>query len=408
MKRVVLALTARRVRDALHPGGRAAAVRLHDGAGLYLQLTAGGGRSWLLRYRDASGERHFGLGSAHSIGLAEARRLADAARVRLRAGVDLIADRAGAKAARDLAQLRTFKSVAETCIAGKLNSWSNPRHATQWTSTLAKHVYPMLGTRPVNSIVRSDIEAVLTPIWDSTPETARRVRSRIETVLAYATVQGYREGDNPAVWRGNLKVSMPVQAKTGRHHAALPWRQVAVFGDALRKQPGVAASALWFAILTAARSGEVRGMTWDEIDMDEAAWTVPASRMKMKRAHRVPLSAQAMIVVQAQPGRTGLVFPGTRPDQPLSDMTLTAVIRRMQGTVKPLPWSDAGRCVTAHGFRASFRTWCEEATPFPLNIAEAALAHSGGSKTVVAYARGELFDKRREMMGAWGDYCTGM
>jgi integrase len=274
-------------------------------------------------------------------------------------------------------------------------------HRAQWRSTLETYAYPVFGDRPVTEIGVGDVMRVLEPIWREKAETASRLRGRIESVLDYATARGWRTGDNPARWRGHLQNLLPARGKIARvnHHAALPWRDMAAFMTELRQQEGVGATALQFAILTAARTGEVIGARWSEIGVTEAVWTVPAERMKAHRLHRVPLTAPALAVLQRmEPGRPvdgdGYVFPGGRRGQPLSNMSLAAVLKRMRR-------SD----LTVHGFRSTFRDWAAEATHYPREVAEAALAHTLRDKVEAAYRRGDLFDKRRRLMDEWASYC---
>jgi integrase len=373
-------LTARKVETA-KPG------RHSDGAGLSLLVQASGGKSWVLRVQIDGRRRDCGLGSYPSISLAEARDKARELRKAIKAGQD-----PRAKAAKVL----TFKEAARRLIELKRPGWRNAKHAAQWTSTLSTYVYPTLGERDVRSVGTADVLAVLEPIWTATPETASRIRQRIEAVLDYASAVEAREGANPARWRGHLANLLPRPGKVRavRHHAALDWREAPAFWATLQKREGSAAHALAFAILTAARSGEVRGMTWDEIDPDSAVWTVPAARIKAGREHRVPLVPAALALLGDRGKAEALVFPSpSRSRTMLSDMALTAVLRRM------------GRGdLTVHGFRSTFRDWAGETSGHPREVIEQALAHRLKDKAEAAYARGDLFQKRRKLMTDWAAY----
>ena len=370
-----------------------------DGRGLILHVVTAERRNWLLRYMRAGKERVMGLGSAAVVSLDEARERAQAARKLLAAGIDPIDARQAEQAAAQAEQAKriTFAEAATQYIAAHEAGWRNPKHRQQWRNTLTSYAEPILGAIPVGDIDANLVLRALAPIWHSKPETATRVRSRIELVLDYATARGWRTGTNPAIWRGNLKLMLPARAKVRavKHHAAVDWREAPGFMAALRERDGMGARALEFAILTAARSGEVREARWSEIDLTRALWTLPAARMKGGREHRVPLSDAALAVLEAQAklrDDSGLVFHGHRPGVPMSDMTLTAVLRRM------------GRGdLTAHGFRSSFRDWVAD-NGKPADLAEAALAHAIGDKTVAAYHRSDLFDPRRRLMADWADY----
>ena len=418
----VARLTVATVRAAKYDprkGGRP--IRIGDGGGLYLQISSGGGKSWLFRYMLAGRSREMGLGSAEFVTLAEARQRAFDARRDLTEGRDpiearLAAERA-AKLAQATAQVNTFQSVADRYVSAHEAGWRNPKHRAQWRSTLETYVYPVLGEMSVGEITTDEVMRVLRPIWQKKPETASRVRGRIEAVLDAATAEGVRAGDNPARWRGHLAKLLPAHKKVAavRHHPALPFDQVPAFVAELRTKVGMSARALEFAILTAARTGEVRGARWSEIDLTEAVWTVPKERMKANREHRVPLSAEALALLRAcQPptagwDRNGYVFPGERPQKPLSEMALEMLLRRMNEVdegVAP-PWRDRnGEPVVPHGFRSTFRDWCSEATDYPRDLAEAALAHALRDKTEAAYRRGDALEKRRKMMEDWARFCT--
>ncbi len=383
-------LTARRVAGFKAPG------KLGDGGGLWLRATRGGGRWWFLRYRFRGRNRELGLGSPDEVGLKEARQDAVWARRQIHEGIDPIEQRRNERAK---SSAPTFAECAERFISANQAAWRNAKHCAQWRSTLKTYAYPVFEATPVDAIDVADVLKVLKPLWTLKPETASRLRGRIERVLDWARVSEYRQGENPARWHGHLDqlLPKPSDVRAVRHHAALAWREIPQFMGDLRQRQGVAARALEFAILTAARSGEVRAMQWAEMDADKT-WTVPAERMKAKRKHRVPLSPRAGAVLDemrrfgCEPGQ--LVFPGMRPGKPLSDMTLSAVLKRM------------GRHdSTVHGFRSSFRDWCAEATNFPREVCEEALAHTLASKVEAAYRRGDLFEKRRPLMAAWAVYC---
>jgi len=370
------------------------------GSGLALQIAKGGSASWILVYRRGAGvRRKMGLGPYPTVSLEAARQKAAAARQLLLEGRDPLGSRADEKARR--LACPTFAAAAQRYIEAHRAGWKNEKHAAQWGATLAAYAYPKFGELPVSAVETAHVLEAVEPIWATKPETASRLRGRIESVLDYAKARKWRQGENPAAWKGHLALTLPARSKVQRveHHAALPWRETAEFMSALRQQPGVGSLALQFAILTAARSGEVRGMTWDEVDLDSDTWTIPADRMKARREHRVPLTAPALeILRQMAVGRAPgeLVFPGQRPGRSLSDMSLTAVLRRMKR-------GD----LTAHGFRSSFRDWCFESTNYPHELAEAALAHVIGGKTEQAYLRGDAFQRRRRLMRDWADHCGG-
>ena len=331
-----------------------------------------------------------GLGSFPSVPLAEAREKARAHRSKIELGADPISVRRAAQsaAAAERNSQQPFSTVAAQYIAQHAKTWKNAKHEAQWASTLHTYAEPIIGSLLVRDVTSAHVIKVLEPIWTSKTETATRVRSRIELVLDFAAARGLREGPNPARWRGNLDAALPKPSKLAkvRHHAAVAVDDMALFMVRLRDQAGMGARALEFAILTAARSGEVRGAAWSELDLTDALWTVPAERMKSGREHRVPLSRAAVKLLRSLPmgEPDGSVFPGLRG--PLSDMSLTAVLRRMS--------VDA----TAHGFRSTFRDWCSERTNHASEVAEMALAHTVGDKVEAAYRRGDLFDKRVLLM----------
>jgi integrase len=368
-------------------------------AGLALQVSTSGARSWVLRYRAGVKRRDMGLGAFPGVTLAEARKSAAAARVKIKAGADPIEDASAARSARDAANAAalTFDKCAEKFIASKASEWKNDKHAQQWHNTLKQYASPVMGKLLVRDVDLPQVMKVLEPIWSTKTETATRLRGRIEAVLDWATVSKFRHGLNPARWRGHLDKLLAKPSKIAKpvHHAAIPVGEVGAFMVKVRAAEGTGARALEFAVLTAARSGEVRGATWAEIDLDGALWTIPGERMKAAKAHRVPLSPAALAVLAAQPHMAGtdLVFAAPRGGV-LSDMTLTAVMRRMRVNAVP------------HGFRSTFRDWCSERTNYPRDVAEMALAHAIGDSVEAAYRRGDLLDKRRRMMDEWAAFCA--
>ena len=372
-----------------------------DGGGLFLQVSASGSKSWVFRFKEAGKQHEMGLGATHTIGLAEAREKArECRRLRLD-GIDPIEARkiARAQARLDAAKAVSFKDCAERYITSHGAGWRSPTHAAQWPSTLRIYVYPVFGSLPVQGIDVGLVLKVLEPIWSVKPETASRVRGRIESVLDWATARGYRQGDNPARWRGHLENLLPGKLKVRRvkHHAALPYAEIGDFIAQLKSQEGVGARAFEFTILTAARTGEVIGATWSEMNIAEQLWVVPAERMKSGKEHRVPLSVAALAILeQMQAIRQGnFVFLGGKAHRPLSNMAMMMTLRRM------------GRGdLTVHGFRSSFRDWAAERTDFPSEVAEMALAHAVSSKVEAAYRRGDLFQKRRQLMDTWSRFCT--
>lgn len=386
-------LTVLCMRQARGPGYYA------DGGGLQLQVSATGTQSWVFRYRRAGKRHEMGLGSAQVVGLARARELARACRLLLLEGRDPLTERKQARAMQAAQQARrmTFDQCAAGYIQAHQGGWRSPKHAAQWKNTLATYASPVIGALPVADVDTAFVVKVLAPIWNTKNETATRLRGRIESILGWATVSNLRQGDNPARWRGHLDnlLANPSKVAPVKNHPALPWRETAAFMAALRRRDGIAARAVEFAILTAARSGEVRGASWDEIDLEARLWTVPASRMKAGKEHRVPLSDVVLAFLGALPRQCNLLFPGIK-GQPLSDMSLTAVLRRMKRTD-----------ITVHGFRSTFRDWCSEATgnAFSREVCEHALAHSLPDRVEAAYRRGDLLDKRIRLMQAWADYC---
>jgi integrase len=370
--------------------------------GLALQVTPTGARSWVLRATVGGRRRDMGLGAFPDVPLARARESARDEREKIRKGVDPIEERRAARSAlrAAVAAAMSFDEAAEKYVAAHSAGWRNPKHVQQWTNTLAQYASPVMGALAVSDIQLPHILQVLEPIWHAKTETATRVRGRIESVLDWATTRGLREGPNPARWRGHLDKLLPKPAKIAKveHHAAVPIGEIAALMARLKAAEGMGALALQFAILTAARSGEVRGATFDEIDRDAKLWTVPAERMKGHREHRVPLSDAALAVIDrasAMPHVDGsrFVFAAPRGGQ-LSDMTLTAVLRRLEVDAVP------------HGFRSTFRDWAAERTNYPNEVAEMALAHAVANAVEAAYRRGDLFEKRRHMMDDWAAFLA--
>jgi len=384
-----------------------------DGGGLYLQIKAAGARSWVFRYRLGGRKtpRDMGLGSLETVSLADARGKATDKRSLLLAGIDPIEARKRDKvaAALDASKAITFKECATAYIAAHRESWRNEKHTAQWTSTLEAYAFPKIGKLPVRDIDAGAVLKVLEQkcddlpgkptLWSGKTETATRVRGRIESILDWAKVRQYRAGENPARWRGNLEHSLPKRSKVQKvkHHAALPYAEVGTFVNSLRDKQGTAARALEFLILTTARTGEVTGARWSEIDLDACLWTVPAERIKGGKLHRVPLTERALEILRGEgPGKPEeFVFAGGKRGKPLSENAMLALLARMKR-------DD----LTAHGFRSTFRDWAAEQTNYPREAAEMALAHIVSNKVEAAYRRGDLFDKRRRLMDDWAKYCA--
>lgn len=391
-----------------------------DGNGLYLQVTESNTKSWMFRYQINGRRRAMGLGSLAEKSAIQAREMVASLRAKVAAGIDPLEEKRAAEAAKLTREVEaklkstTFKAAAIEYISNKSPEWSNAKHTAQWVSTLTKWAFPVFGDMPVGDVATEHVLEVLKPIWLTKTETATRVRQRIENILDYARFKNWRTGENPARWSGHLEHSLPKanSVRVVRHHPALPFAQMPEFMDELRAREGNGARALEFVILTAARSGEVRGARWDEIDMENRVWIVPAARMKAKREHRVPLSDSAWHLLDSLPRVVGepLVFPGWKANTPLSDMSLKATIDRINETreAKGLPlWLDpkTGTPVVPHGFRSSFRDWAAEVTDYPNEMGELALAHTVGDKVEAAYRRGNMFEKRRKMMNDWATWC---
>jgi integrase len=410
MARTLSKLTAKEVEKKTAPG------LYGDGGGLTLQITKAGVKSWLYRYMIKGKAYGMGLGPAHTITLIEAREKAAAARKLVIEGINPLE----AKRQRQLdaemikARLMTFDQCANAYIEAHRASWKNAKHADQWTNTITTYVSPLIGSMPVEQIDTALVVKVLAQpddkgqqFWQVKNETATRVRGRVESILGWATTSGFRSGDNPARWKGHLENLLATISRAQRikNHPSLEWTRMGAFVHDLRQRDGIASRAVEFAILTASRSGEVRGACWSEIDLAAKVWTIPASRMKAKREHEVPLSDAAIALLRriSRSDSTDLIFPGTK-GQALSDMSLTAVIRRMNGEAPKWTAKD-GNTITMHGFRSTFRMWAAESTNYPREVAEHALAHQLPDAVERAYQRGTQFTKRAAMMGEWAKFC---
>jgi integrase len=385
-------LTSKRVLNARKRPGR-----YPDGHGLYLQVTSGNAASWVLRFERAGRERMLGLGPLHTVGLKEARERAKAARLQLLDGVDPVAARKQAKAARALeaAKSVTFQECAESYFEAHESKWRNAKHRQQFINSLRTYAFPVIGKLPVAAIDTGLVLKVIEPIWRTIPETSNRLRSRLEMVLDFATVRNLRTGDNPARWSGHIEHLLPRRAATSiAHYPALPYAEVPSFMQELRKRKDVPARALEFAILTAARSSEVLNATWDEVDQSNV-WTIPGARMKGGTPHRVPLAPQAVALLKKLPREADnpYIFIGARPGKPLSTNVLQKALARIRDDV------------TVHGFRSTFRDWGGERTAFPFEVLEKALAHTVGNKSSRSYARSDLLAERAKLMEAWATYC---
>jgi len=384
MARKINRLNARAVATIIKHGRHA------DGGGLYLSISPNGGRRWVFLFRWHGKPTEIGFGSARDVTLARARELAGQARAKLTESIN-------PKDVRKPLKGITFGECADRVIEAMRPSWRNGKHAAQWEMTLRDYAAP-IRRLPADKISTDDVLSVLKPLWNEKPETASRLRGRIERVLDAANAQGLRNGENPARWRGHLDQLLPKRQRLTRgHHAAMNYAELPGFMSNLQTREATAASALEFAVLTAARSGEALGARWNEFDLDRAIWTIPAFRMKAGREHRVPLSQRALKIVNAfhDVGHGDFVFPGQKAAKPLSVMALEMVLRRMKI-----------EGATVHGFRSSFRDWAAECTHFSNEVCEAALAHVIDNKAEAAYRRGDLFDKRRKLMEAWATYCA--
>jgi len=396
MPKRVLPLTARQVETARKPGFYA------DGNGLYLRVAPGGSRSWVYRFMLNGRRRDMGLGPYPLVTLASARERVAAARLVKLDGTDPLEERrAGALKARvERAKVVTFAEAAQQYVSAHRAGWRGARAVQDWTGTIEAYVLPIFGDLPVAEIDTGLVMQAIQPIWNTKTATATRVRARVEAVLDWCRVRGYRQGENPARWKGHIEALLPRKSKVApvEHHPAMPYGEVAAFLAELRYVESSAARALEFAILTAARSGEVIGARWDEIDIPNRLWIVPAARMKSGREHRVPLSPPAMAVLEkiAETRYSDWVFSGRQVGQPIGKMAMLLTLQRVSGR------DD----ISVHGFRSSFRDWCAELTQYPSELAEMALAHSINSAVEAAYRRGDMFDRRRKLAEAWGRFCT--
>jgi len=395
LARTLNRLSAFKVEKAKRPGMYA------DGGGLYLRVAEGGSKQWIFRYVANGRLRDMGIGPCHTLDLAKAREKARQARELRLDGIDPIAHKRAERAAAvaEAAKAMTFKQCAEGYIKDNEAEWTNPKHCREWATTLSRYVYPVFGELPVASIDTPLVLKALKPLWERTPETASRVRGRIENVLGWATVHHYRTGDNPARWKGLLEHALPARAKVAKvkHHAALPYAQAGAFMAKVRQDTRVAARCLEFIALTVARVSEANVAAWNEIDFANRIWTVPAERMKADKEHRVPLSAAAIVVLEELKAIrcSDYIFPGKRNAHAVG---ANSVLRFAK--------EAAGIDITTHGLRSTFRDWAAERTNLPREVAEMALAHAIPSAVEAAYRRGDLFEKRRRLMDAWAEFCA--
>ena len=395
-------ITALFVRHIKRPG------RYCDGGNLYLQVRRSASKtspdsvnkSWAFRYVRHDKQTWMGLGPYPDVSLAEARELATEARKQLLKGIDPLTEKRARQQEARVARsdMLSFAECAEKYIDAQAPGWSNPKHIDQWRNTLKNVAGPIFGHLPVDQVDTALVMRCIEPLWTTKTETASRLRGRIESVLDWATVRGYRGGDNPARWRGHLDKLLPRPSLVARvkHHPALPYTEVGAFMQQLREDAGVASRALEFTILTTARTNEVVQAEWLEFDLDVGIWVVPAERMKSKREHRIPLSKSAKAVLESNEGRSNrYVFPGQKRGSHLSNNAMLKVLKRLN--------QDS---ITVHGFRSTFRDWCAESTNYPADVAEMALAHTLRDKTEAAYRRGDLFEKRSRLMADWARYCS--
>ena len=388
-------LSARTVETEKRPG------LYGDGGNLYLKVDENAAKSWIFRWQADGGKvAKVGLGALHTVSLADARKRAEDTRKLVLDGIDPRQARREAKAAATIAEAKqiSFDAARDAYIESHRAGWKSDKHAAQWKATLQTYASPHFGHLPVGAVDTGLVMRALEPIWKAKNETAHRVRGRVEAILDWAKVRGYRDGENPARWKGHLDHLLAARGKVHKveHHAALPYDQIPAFMRELRGRYGVAALALEFCILTATRTSETLNATWDEIDLAKRMWVIPETRMKGGREHRVPLSDRSIGIIediQQADKKSAYVFTGARRGRPLSNMAMLTVLRRMQR-------GD----LTAHGFRSTFRTWTAERTNFPREIAEAALAHVSGDKTEEAYQLGDLLDKRRRLMAQWAAF----
>jgi integrase len=396
MARALFRLTAMKVAKAKRPGLYA------DGGSLYLRVAEGGSKQWIFRYVTNGRMRDMGIGPAHTLTLAEARERATEARKLRLDGIDPIVHKrarvAAIRAADDNAM--TFRQCADGFVKDHSSTWSNTRHRADWESSLLRHVYPSLGALPISSIDTPLVLRTLKPIWTTIPETATRVRQRIESIIDWATAHHFRTGDNPARWGGRLEHALPARAKIAavKHHVALPMEEVGAVMNRLRAEEGTAARCLEFIMLTAARLSEALGAEWREIDFAARTWTVPANRMKSRRTHKVPLSDAAVAVLEQMNAVrcSDYVFPGNREGRPIGDNSVWRLVKDVAGDKQ----------TTVHGLRSCFKDWCSERTNFAREVSEMALAHAIPDAVEAAYRRGDLFEKRRKLMDAWAAHCA--
>ncbi len=395
MARRVRILLSKQVEKETRPGYH------FDGAGLYLQVSQGGSKSWILRYVLGGKAREMGLGSLVTFSLADARMRATEQRKLIADGIDPIEAKRSSLQEKRLASANTitFDKAADAFIAANESGWRSGKHGEQWRNTLKTYASPVIGDLPVSAVNTALVLKILQPIWVTKTETATRVRGRVEKVLDWAKVQGYRSGDNPAAWKGHLSEALPKPSKVtaAGHHAALPWAEIGPFMEALRAMPGTGSLAMQLIILTATRTSEVIEAKWAEFDLEAGLWVIPKDRMKGFREHRVPLSKQALAVlaqVKWDNKTSEFVFPGVKLDRPISNMTCLAALKRM------------GRSdLTVHGFRSTFRDWAAESTAYPRDVCEMALAHAIEDKSEAAYRRGDLLEKRARLMADWAEFC---
>jgi integrase len=377
-----LSISRSRAKPGMHP----------DGHGLYLQVSGARARSWVFRYTINGRTRYLGLGSAFTIDLKRAREDARKARELVHDGIDPIEARKAKRTQQRLADIKTitFDQCAEAYITGHEAGWRNPVHRQQWRNTLRDYASPVIGDLPVSAIDTGLVLKILEPIWHDRTETANRLRGRIESVLDWAKVRGYRDGENPARWRGHLDQTLPRRSRVSpvKRLPALPYGEINALVTLLRGLGGIAARALEFTILTAARTGEALDATWDEFDLDAATWTIPAERMKGGREHRVPLSDRVLVILEEMRGNSGRVFL-------ISDKAMSTLLKSLGYTG-----------ITVHGFRSTFRDWAAETTAYPNHVVEMALAHAISKDVEAAYRRGDLFEKRRRLMADWARYCA--
>lgn len=399
MPKVAKELSALAVKNIKYPAGsklKSYKAPVGGVSGLWIQVMPSGHKSWLLITVVGDKRRSIGLGAYPEISLQDARNRAREMKEQIRQGFDPILERRAAKAALIAKQNSslTFRDAVERYLPIKLAELSNDKHRKQWRSTLDAYAIPAIGDTFVADITMQDVLKILEPIWLEKTETAKRLRGRLEDVLNWATVHGYRQGENPARWLNNLKevLPQPNKVRNVKHHPALPYDQIGAFVAALKKQQGAAAKAMQFVILTACRTSEAIGATWDEFDLDKKVWTIPAERIKARRTHRVALADDAIRIL-GEAKDSGFVFEGQKKGKPLSNMAMLVLLKRMER-----------EDITVHGFRSTFRDWAAEQTNFPREVVESALAHANKDKVEAAYLRSDLFDKRRQLMETWASY----